>query len=233
MGLIRKSSITEYWHTTHESQTTPWFRTCLPEMFQLILKFFHVTDTRDIARPNAPGYNPSARFESLIDHCNKSSKYYVPNQNLTVDESMVGTRGRTSMLQYIPSKHTRFGVKLWVLVEAASSYILRTICYRGGAYDPTHRDSCRANVVMSLLRGSNLLNHGYHVVCDSFFTSLRLAADLLQHRTYITGTVRSNRPMPPALKHPDLAVCGSIFMKGSSLWCWLTRATRDINLWRS
>ena len=39
----------------------------------------------------------------------------------------------------------------------------------------------------------DILGKGYHVYCDNFFTSVHLAADLLEHGTNLVGTTRPNR----------------------------------------
>lgn len=52
-------------------------------------------------------------------------RYYTPNIELSIDESLVGTKARTVMTQYIPTKANKFGIKLWMLVEATAGYIIR------------------------------------------------------------------------------------------------------------
>ena len=39
---------------------------------------------------------------------------------------------------------------------------------------------------------SPLLNKGYIITCDNFFTSLKLAQDLLEKKTALVDTVRMN-----------------------------------------
>ena len=71
------------------------------------------------------------------------------------------------MLQYIPTKAARFGVKLWMLVESVTGYMFHTIVYR---YDPTSVGTTQdSRVVKSLLQSSNLIGKFYRVVCDNFF----------------------------------------------------------------
>jgi hypothetical protein len=43
---------------------------------------------------------------------------------LSVDEALVGTKARSVMTRYIPTKSHKLGIKLWVLVEAVSGYII-------------------------------------------------------------------------------------------------------------
>jgi len=61
-----------------------------------------------------------ARFEIQRFPALPEQNVPAPNQNVAVDESLVATRGRTAMLQYIPTKPAKFGVKFWVLGESAS-----------------------------------------------------------------------------------------------------------------
>jgi hypothetical protein len=56
-------------------------------------------------------------------------------RELSVDESLVGTKGKTSMLQYIPSKRSGFGVKFWMLVESVTGYALQMSVYQGKRFD--------------------------------------------------------------------------------------------------
>ena len=72
---------------------------------------------------NTQHYNHAAWFNPLIDHANMRFKqFYVPQQELSIDESLVGTKARSVMTQYIPTKSHKFGIKLWLLVEAATGY---------------------------------------------------------------------------------------------------------------
>ncbi|CAG2189437.1 unnamed protein product [Mytilus edulis] len=195
MGLIRKVSIEEYWNKHSPSQSTPCFRN--------ILKFLHLVDTKKLPKRNDPAYRPSQRFKPLLDFVNrKFLRFYNPRRELSVDESLVGTKGKTSMLQYIPSKRSRFGVKFWMLVESVTGYVLQMDVYHGKRFDPTPAGTLQGtNVVMNLMKSSNLLGKGFHVFADSFFASLNLAKKLLRERTYLTGTMRKNRPMPQMIKN--------------------------------
>ena len=130
---------------------------------------------------------------------------YTPTRQLTVDETLIGTKARSVMLQYIPTKHSKFGIKLWMLVEAATGYVLNCIPYRGKTFDRAPQgQTLGSSVVFNLLSSGGFLNKFYHVYCDSSFTSLKLGSDLLVRNTYLTGTLRRNRPMPQRLTDPNI-----------------------------
>ncbi|CAG2230314.1 unnamed protein product [Mytilus edulis] len=147
MGLIRKVSIEEYWNKHSPSQSTPWFRCMFSRnRFQNILKFLHLVDTKKLPKRNDPAYRPSQRFKPLLDFVNrKFLRFYNPRRELAVDESLVGTKGKTSMLQYIPSKRSRFGVKFWMLVESVTGYVLQMDVYHGKRFDPTPAGTLQRN----------------------------------------------------------------------------------------
>lgn len=114
-------------------------------------------------------YRPDSKIRPLIDHFNRVATYfYTPDRNISVDESLIGTRGRTAMLQYIPSKAAKFGVKFWVLAESTTGYVAHLKCYLGKKFTPTSNLLQGTEVVLRLLKICNLLQKGYHVVSDSF-----------------------------------------------------------------
>ena len=55
---------------------------------------------------------------------------YYPPENLTIDESLVLYKGRLLFKQYIKSKRSRFGIKMFELATA-SGILLDFIIYQG------------------------------------------------------------------------------------------------------
>jgi len=47
----------------------------------------------------------------------KFSKFYSPSEHLAVDKVIVNFKGRVIFRQYIPSKHKRFGIKIYKLCD--------------------------------------------------------------------------------------------------------------------
>ncbi|KAJ8301309.1 hypothetical protein KUTeg_020296 [Tegillarca granosa] len=64
-----------------------------------------------IKQRNHPGYDPAARIRPLLTYINNRFKQFcVPDRELCVDESLVATKGRTVMQQYIPTKAVKYGI---------------------------------------------------------------------------------------------------------------------------
>ena len=58
-------------------------------------------------------------------------QYYSPSVNLSIDKTMVGFRGRSSSLQYIPNKPTKWGIKAFTMADGANGYLLNVLLYTG------------------------------------------------------------------------------------------------------
>jgi len=206
MGITRRPTIYSYWKK--DSRHIPWFRTMFSrDRFQLLLKFFHLTDNNLLFEPGHPEYDPCARFDMLVKHANDVfRRHYVPNQQLSIDESLVGTHCHSSIKQYLPNKkHHKWGIKFWMLCDSVTKYCLGFFCYKGVKHsddkDLVQKHGLGYVVVQKLLSIGNYLNKGYHLFTDNFFTSLRLAKALLLENTYLTGTIRRNRKeIPPEAK---------------------------------
>ncbi|XP_052080769.1 piggyBac transposable element-derived protein 4-like [Mytilus californianus] len=187
MGLIRKSSIEEYWNSSMPSQASHWFKEV---MSRNRFQFLYVSDySRNVPRQH-PAYDPASRFKSLLSFMNKQfCRFIVPKKEVCVDETLMATEGHIVMRQYIPSKAAKFGFKLWMLCESATGYILQMSVYRGRQFDPVPAGQLQGTtVVMDLMSASNHLNKRFHVFCDSFFCSQNLISRLIQTTTYITGS---------------------------------------------
>ena len=202
MGLIKKSTIESYWNVVHRSQDTPWFRAVMNrDRFQLLCKFIHFADNTQL-----PGVDEQQfklfKLQPLINHFTKVfQRYYQPKQDISIDESMIGYRGKTPHLrQYMPNKHhSRFGIKLWCLCESDSGYTCHFEVYKGAA-DPRDggAEGMTFNLCVRLLREANLLRLGYHLGLDNYFSSPKLFFHLFDKQTTATGTVRSNRKGLPS-----------------------------------
>ena len=108
---------------------------------------------------------------------------------------MIRFDGRLAWKQYMPKKPVKWGIKLWCLCDANTGYCLEFSVYTGAMAvvpgNPAVNLDLGYRVVMELMR-HHLLRH-HHLYADNYFTSVHLAADLLQADTYLCGTTRSTR----------------------------------------
>ena len=126
-------------------------------------------------------------------------QYYVPSQNITVDEQLVLFRDRCSFIQYIPSKLDKYGIKIFWACDASNNYPLRALPYLGRdttSAKPSQRSQSVAADVVSLLTDDF---HGSrrNITSDNYFTDLKLAESLVKKKLTTVGTVRRNKTFLP------------------------------------
>ncbi|XP_065654465.1 piggyBac transposable element-derived protein 4-like [Hydra vulgaris] len=146
-------------------------------------------------------------MEMFITKCKSN---YNPSAYLTVDEQLVTFRGRCPFKMFIPTKPGKYGMKIWILCDAETSYCINLQPYIGrvnGARDV-------GQVTRVVLEPTDHLNgSGRHITADNFFTNIHLARALLGRKMTYTGTIKKNKEeipkkLLPALHRP---VYSSIF----------------------
>ena len=205
MELRRLPQIRDYWSRS-KILATPWFRSIMScDHFLRILRYLHLNDSSKQKKYGEDGFDPLYKVRPLLDHLAAVFPiYYQPAQQISMDEIMIGTRCKVSFLQYLPKKLTRFGIKVWVNLEAKSEYVLSLQIYTGAADNPEKKGLAN-RVVMDLVQMYEGKNHFLYV--DNFYTSPALLIDLLKKEIYCTGTVRTNRKgFPKGLLPPNASM---------------------------
>jgi hypothetical protein len=207
-GINSKPTESLYF-TKRESVETPFFSKIMSQRrFLLISKFLHFANNDEYSSisvdcPNRKLYKIQPIFKHLQ---NKFKTLYIPEKNISIDESLLGWKGRLGYVQYIPSKRKRFGIKFFELCESQTGYVWNFICYTGAStlYPNVSQDiPVTEKVVLSLAH--ELLNKGYTLYMDNFYNSVDLTEKLLLNKTDVVGTMRLNRKgIPIELKNKKL-----------------------------
>ena len=210
MGLIRKKNAAHYWSKKHPSQYVPFFAQVMTyRLFALFHRMLHAGSVHAPARGQG-GFDPWNKVRPVLDAVNLAFKmHFVPPQHVSIDESMIGMKNRVAYLQYMPNKrHSRFGIKKFELCDAVSGYVLHVELYAGKDF-PIHGDHGQAHaVVMDLMSKCHLLNKGYHLFTDNFYTKPVLAQMLSDADTMLTGTIRANsKGLPPLPSKLEVGEC--------------------------
>ena len=100
--------------------------------FELMLKFLHLNDSRKQPGQAEPGYDKLYKVRPILDVVLEQFKVnYTLSENVSIDESMIGFKGRLAFLQYMPNKPHKWGMKAWVLADAANGYTWGWQLYTG------------------------------------------------------------------------------------------------------
>ena len=156
------------------------------ERFELLLKFWHFSNNIN----KNSNQDSLFKLKPLLDLLRaRFSSVYIPDSVVTIDETMVPWQDRLSFKQYISGKEHKYGVKIYKLA-ATNGYTWNYIIYTG-QQDSMAGIGHAQTVVMHLL--DDLEGCHRTVVAENFFTGIPLANRLLEHDTYLIGTLRSNR----------------------------------------
>ena len=201
MGMCKKGAAVDHWRQILWLNETPYIKVMSRDRYQIISSFLHFNDNTDYIPRGQDGYDALFKIRKLLDILEPLYlHFYSPSEQLSIDESMVGFKGRIHFLQYMPAKPTRFGLKLFALVESKTPYMLKFIVYSGkDTFGVNPDESLPATVVKRLLEGFEQKGHVVYV--DNWYTSMKLIKDLASDQTGAVGTILENRKnFPPGLK---------------------------------
>lgn len=188
MGLVKVSSFHRYW-STKSLYHGLWARQIMSrDRFKALMASIHIVD---------PGQEKDGdKLRKVADFVaqfkSKCQSLYQPTQNISIDERMVKSKHRSGIRQYIKNKPTKFGIKLWVLADSCNGYTCDFDIYAGkNGGQVIGPNGLGYDVVMRLI--NPLLNQGYHLFFDNFYTSVLLIKDLFGLGTPACGTTCENR----------------------------------------
>jgi hypothetical protein len=127
MSQVKKHKIREYWSTDPLIET-PIFGTIFArDRYDSLLRYLHFVDNEKVSSSDR-----LSKFGLVLDDLKKKfSNVMYPYQNLVIDESLMLWKGRLDFKQYVPSKRSRFGIKLYMLCDCRTGFILDFLVYTG------------------------------------------------------------------------------------------------------
>lgn len=184
MGLMKLPTLKSYW--SKNCLYINKIKEIMPRnRFEYLLRMWHFNNNEAEGDENDRLRKITPLIEKLLD---RFQNVLVPESDVCIDETIVPFRGRLKFRQYIKNKRHKFGIKLYKLcTNGGYTYNLRVYCGK----DSEGEGNATSNVVMSLMSG--LLDNERTLYTDNYYTSVSLANQLLQRKTHLVGTVRSNR----------------------------------------
>ncbi|XP_037052002.1 piggyBac transposable element-derived protein 4-like [Bradysia coprophila] len=121
-------------------------------------------------------------------------KYYIPSQNLTIDEQLMPCRCRCSFIQFMPKKPDKYGIKIFWICDSKTGFPVQGYVYTGKNGDKRTVDLARI-VVETLCESFHGTNR--NITTDNYFTSYPLAESLLSKGLTLVGTLKKNKTCVP------------------------------------
>ena len=194
MGIVVKPILQSYWDDGFLLTETPGYaRVMSKDEYLLIKSALHFADN-DFADKSDKLY----KFRPLLEKVQHLyTQIYCPHKELSVDETIIRFKGKLQFIQYNPDKPTPWGIKLWSLADAKTSYLLKFNVYLGAEPNaPKVPGGLGSRVVLDIL--DNYKHLGHVVYTDNYYSSIPLYRRLRTLDFGATGTIDKRRKYLPA-----------------------------------
>ncbi|XP_060702870.1 piggyBac transposable element-derived protein 4-like isoform X1 [Hemiscyllium ocellatum] len=218
MGIKQLPRISLYW-SQDTALRCPWIASAMSrDRFWKVNRYLHLRDNMGALEKSHPDHDPIFKVRTLMETVRSHfGQSYLPSCELSADEGMVAYKGRLYFKQYSPAKPTKWGLKVWMLCEAASGYCLNFDIYTGRRRMSSGH-SLGHDVVTELCQP--YLHRNHHIYFDRFFSSPALLQYLQLHDTRACSTIHLNRKgLPSVARKIQLTKQGAtcFFQKGCLL----------------
>lgn len=196
-----------YWENSEDTFNAAIANSMSVNRFEEILRYLHFADNYKLNQDDK-----LAKVRPLFSMLNeKFVKYWVPEENLDVDESMAPYYGHHGAKQFIRGKPIRYGFKVWCL-NTPNGYLVQMEPYQGaGTVQMRPNLGMGGSVVMELasvlsdtgLSDSLTPEQHFSIYFDNLFTSPALLTELKKEGFDGTGTLRANRTESCPLESVD------------------------------
>lgn len=166
------------------------FRATMPlARFSFLLCCIRFDD--ETTRADRRKENKLAPISEMFDKFVTNSKQnYTPGDSMTVDEMLVPFRGRCGFRMFIPNKPAKYGIKVQILADSQTHYMLNAEIYAGK--DPTEKKtnnfSNPTQVVLRLVEP--IKNTSRNITADNWYSSVELMRELEKLKLTFVGTVK-------------------------------------------
>lgn len=169
-------------------------------------------------------------YDEFVSKCLNN---YQVGEYTTIDEMLPAFRGRCKFRQYISNKPSKYGIKIYALVDSKMFYTSNLEIYPGKQPEGPYSFDNKAESVVKRL-ANHILNTGRNITMDNYFTSIPLALQLLEKRTTLVGTIRKNkREIPPIfVQTKERRPCSSMFafLKKGVLVSYVPKKNKNVLL---
>ncbi|XP_045775766.1 piggyBac transposable element-derived protein 4-like [Maniola jurtina] len=196
MTLVRKETFNSYWSARSILHTPFCSRIMSRNRFLAIYSCLHLNETTNPVQPGDENYDALFKLRTYFDElCQLCEAFYMPSENLTIDERTYSFGGRVHCNVFKKDK-LKNGTKVYMLCDAETGYLLRMI--------PCLDDSKTVEqIVMSLM--DPYLGKWHTVYMYRFFANPTIVDELWAKDTRAVGTVAlDRRGLPKKWRHRSL-----------------------------
>ena len=195
-GIQKRKDAPANWFSNSPVRESPIMKQITSgKKFHTILRYLHVCDLESQPAPSDENYTPIYKVQEMMEYLEERySKLYSPGEDLSLDESLIRCFGRIQFKVRIVTKAARYGMKLYVITDAMTAFVLKVIVYTG-KYTYHQSDSVSEKKTVQVVKQLCKEYAGSHrtIYIDRFYTSIDLLKALDEMDLYVTGTMMKNR----------------------------------------
>ncbi|KAL3279621.1 hypothetical protein HHI36_017126 [Cryptolaemus montrouzieri] len=158
------------------------------QRFQLLLRClrFDNSENRQIRLQIDKFTHIRALFTKFVENCQGA---YSPTEYVTIGEQLPAFRVRCPFRVYVPNKLSKYGLKIFALVDAKAYHVVNMEPYAGEQQDGRFKVSYSPFDVLDRLVAP-ISQTNRNVTFDNWFTSFPLLTHLLKNHILGVGTIR-------------------------------------------
>jgi len=193
MSIHKLPHMNNYWSSDWVLAVPQFTQVFTKRRFWFLWANMHLVDNNNCLPRDHADYDKLFKVRPMVDKLNDNfAECYEPHQQISVDESMVRFKGRSSMKQYLPMKPIKRGFKIWCASCSCCGYLLKFQIYTGKEQSQTAERGLAHSVVTDLILPR--FRHTSSIIfMDNFFTSMPLFEELEKNGVLACGTNRTNR----------------------------------------
>lgn len=194
MSVIQLPSTRHYWN---ESLGHPKINNVMAcNRFEEIKRFLHFNTNSTQVPKGQSGHDPLHKLRPFLEQLRQRLLTVPKEEYMAVDEQIIPTKSRSTMRQYNPKKHHKWGYKIFVL-SGSSGFSYDFEIYTG-AQGPVQSDSNLPKISVSsdvVVRLARTIPEGvnHKLFFDNWYTSLPLLTYLTKKGILPLGTIKANR----------------------------------------
>jgi DNA polymerase III epsilon subunit-like protein len=162
--------------------------------FFTILRYLHCCSMEN--QPVGEDYDPTYKIKEIQNYLeDRYNRLFIPGQQLSLDETLIRAFGRIKFKVRIVTKAARYGIKLYVVTDAVTAFVLKVVIYTGKStyYETTDQQEKKKTVQIVEQLVQPFVGTYRTIYVDRFYTSLDLLKSLADKNLYVTGTMLANR----------------------------------------
>ena len=98
----------------------------------MLMKYLHLNNSQRQPYCSSTLYDKLFKIKQFLDQIIQLFQdVYSPLKHISIDESIIGFKGRLSWIQYMLKKPTKWGIKVWVLADSSNGYVWNLQLYTG------------------------------------------------------------------------------------------------------